>query len=280
MRRLRVLIGCEMSGRVRDAFAARGWEAVSADLLASETNATTYFPNGDIGRSGALGYHYQDDVRDLFTITHPLNARRGYEILHRHMGTAPGGPLPLWDLAILHPPCDHISYAGARWFKQKRIIPPGRLKSPQQEAIGFFMEMVNAPSPLVAVENPHCIMQKPVADGYAGPPTQIVQPWFFGDPYLKGIHLWLKGLPPLAADHAMEDYPELFRVATGGGSWRTDIAAGRKAMSRLEDSEGRVNRAKVRSRTMPGLARAMAEQWGTFAEDYYYNNRWLPSMAG
>jgi hypothetical protein len=278
MRRLRCLIGCEMSGVVRDAFAARGWEAVSADLLASETNATTYFSNGDIGRSGALGYHYQGDVRDLFAITHPLNARRGYEILHRHMGTAPGGPLPLWDLAILHPPCDHLAYAGARWFKLKDATRGGDGR--MQQGAAFFMEMVNAPSPLVAVENPHCIMQKPVTDGYAGPPTQIVQPWMFGDAYVKGIHLWLKGLPPLTADHTMGDYPELFRVATGGGSWRTDTAAARKNMSAYEDGEGRVNRAKVRSRTMPGLARSMAEQWGSFAEGYYLENRSPSSMAG
>jgi hypothetical protein len=268
--RLRVLVGCEMSGVVRTEFAERGWEAVSADLLETESPEGGY-PNG------GCGYHYQGDVRDLFKWSHPINAERHEERLASPSAVIHGIP-PLWDMAILHPPCDHLTYAGARWFKLKDATRGGDGR--MQQGAAFFVEMVNAPSPLVAVENPHGVMQRPVADGYAGPPTQSVQPWHFGDPYVKRTDLWLKGLPPLVADHTMADYPELFRVATGGGSWRTDTAAARKSMSAHEDGEGRVNRAKVRSRTMPGLARAMAEQWSAFAEDYYYNNRWLPSMTG
>jgi hypothetical protein len=263
---LRVLVGCEMSGRVRDAFAQRGWEAWSADLLPSESPDCDYRSvsvvpgDGDIidGKAGGIARHYQGDCRDLFTITHPVNARRGYEILHRHMSTAPGGPLPLWDLIIAHPPCNDLSYAGARWFKAKQA--DGR----QQTAADFFMSMVYAPSPLTAIENPHSVMQKLYRY-----PDQVVQPWMFGDPYVKGIHLWLKGLPELVPTHAEGDYPELFRVATGGGSWRTDKAAERRLMSAYEDGEGRVNRARVRSRTFKGLAAAMAGQWGAFAEGYY-----------
>lgn len=274
---LRVLIGCEHSAMVREEFAGIGWEAVSADLLPSEKPArVTHYPDGtsvwEPGSKAGKGQHYQGDVRDLFRWGHPLNEERYEERLASPSAVIHGIP-PLWDLAILHPPCDHIAYAGAVWFKHKDATRGGDGR--MQQGAAFFMEMVGAPSPLVAVENPHSVMQK-----LYQPPTQIVQPWFFGDPYVKGIHLWLKGLPPLVADHAMEDYPELFRVATGGGSWRTDKAAARKNMSAYEDSEGRVNRAKVRSRTMPGLARAMAEQWGSFAEDYYYENRWLPPMAG
>ena len=252
--RLRVLVGCEMSGRVRDAFAERGWEAVSADLLPSETHATTYHRNGDVSRSGAPGFHYQGDVRDLFDRTHPVNRKRSAE-------TTAGDPW-LWHLTILHPPCTDLAYAGAVWFKHKDATRGGDGR--MQRAAAFFMEMVNAPSPLVAVENPHCVMQR-----LYRPPDQSVQPWHHGDPYVKRVDLWTKGLPPLAATHTADDYPELFRIATGGGSWRTDTAAARRNMNRLEDSEGRVNRAKVRSRTMPGIARAFADQWGAFAERYY-----------
>jgi hypothetical protein len=257
---MRVLVACEMSGRVRDAFARRGWEAWSADLLPSETpvrwTVTGGITHGDGG--DYPGFHYQGDCRDLFDPMHPVNGERWL------LNWAEPDKYPLWDLVIAHPPCDHLSYAGARWFKAKQVVPPGKDKSPQQEAADFFTDMINAPSPLVAVENPHCIMQRLYRY-----PNQIVQPWMFGDPYVKGIHLWLQGLPKLTPTHAEGDYPELFRTATGGGSWRTDKAAERKLMSAYEDGEGRVNRARVRSRTFKGLAGAMAAQWGAFAENYY-----------
>jgi hypothetical protein len=254
---LRVLVGCEMSGRVRDAFARRGWEAWSADLLPSEIKPVrTYYPElGNWHHVGAAGrgFHYQGDVRDLFDSHHPINADRSQEWCRAYADT-----WQLWDLCILHPPCDHTSYAGARWFKAKQA--DGR----QQAAVEFFGEMLDAPSPLVAVENPHSMVQ-----AVYGKAAQVVEPWMFGDPYRKGIYLWLKGLPRLRPESQVSDYPELFRIATGGGNWRTDKAAGRKAMSAHEDGEGRRNRAKVRSRTPAGLARAMAEQWGSFAEEFY-----------
>lgn len=239
---LRVLVACECSGRVREAFRLRGWEAWSADLLPTE-EVTWPGPTSECsGRS----LHYQGDVRDLFWWGHPINRERLEEN---------PSDRNLWDLIIAHPPCDHLGYAGARWFKQKQA--DGR----QQRAADFFMEMVNAPSPLVAVENPHSIMQTLYRR-----PDQIVEPWWFGDPYVKQTHLWLKGLPALEPDKPVTPTG---RITTGGGSWRTDKAAARSAMSAYEDSEGRKNRAKVRSRTLPGLARAMAEQWGSFAEEFY-----------
>lgn len=258
---MRVLIACECSGRVREAFAERGWEAWSADLLPSEIpprreacgqDVTTHFP------SKGKGSHYTGDVRDLFNWNHRVN--EGRSTLERHANLFRPAP-PLWDLIIAHPPCTDLSYAGARWFKLKDARRGG--DGTMQAAAAFFIEMLNSPSPLVAVENPHSIIQtwKEV-----GPPAQVVQPYMFGDPYAKGIHLWLKGLPALHATNVVEPAG---RVATGGGSWRTDKAAGQRAMSAYEDSEGRANRARVRSRTFPGLAGAMADQWGAFAERYY-----------
>lgn len=266
---LRVLIGCEQSGAVREAFAALGWVAVSADLRPTEKPArVTHYPSGESvwepASTSGKGQHYQGDVRDLFSWHHPVNEARHWDRLGSPSAVMHGIP-PLWDLAILHPPCDHLSYAGARWFKLKDASRGGDGR--MQEGAAFFMEMVSAPSPLVAVENPHSVMQK-----LYRPSDQVVEPFWFGDPRKKKIHLWLKGLPPLAADHLVDPTG---RVTTGGGSWRTD---GGKTVSD-EDSEGRSMRAIVRSRTPKGFARAMAEQWGAFAEDYYYNNRWLPSWA-
>jgi hypothetical protein len=248
---MRVLVGCEMSGRVRDEFARRGWEAWSADLLESESVNWGWEAGGKSGSAN----HYQGDVRDLFDWNHPVNHDR--RLLSGHLSV--DGDIPLWDLIIAHPPCDHISYAGARWFKDKdaRRGGDGRM----QAGLKFFGEMLGAPSPLVCVENPHSIAQE-----FYGRATQIVEPWHFGDPVKKQIHLWLRGLPPLVADRVVEP---LGRVTTGGGSWRTD---GGKTISD-EDSEGRARRAIVRSRTSKGLARAMAAQWAPFAESYYDDHR-------
>lgn len=208
---LRMLAACEYSGRVRDAFAARGWDAWSCDLEPSETR----------------GQHVQGDIFKAFDFGR-------------------------WDLIIAFPPCTDLSLAGARFWQQKRA--DGR----QDAAAEFFMRMYGAPAPRIAVENPRGDMSRRFR-----PPNQVVQPWWFGDPFVKQTCLWTYGLPPLIADKTVT--PE-YRVATGGGSWKTDTSAGRTLMSAYEDSEGRKNRAKVRSRTFPGLARVMASQWGAYLE--------------
>ena len=251
---LRVLLGCECSGRVRDEFAARGWEAWSADLLPSETPVCSsvisanmlaegqHSPlhNADPGH-GPTG-HYLGDVRELFGNGHQ------------------------WDLFIGFPPCDHLSLAGARWWPQKRA--DGR----QDAAADFFMEMIHAPAAFVAVENPRGDMTRRYRK-----PDQVVEPWMFGDPYSKKTCLWIRNadLPSYRIYGTSQALPLLApsnpvtpvgRVTTGGGSHRTDKAAGRKAMNAYEDSEGRANRAKVRSRTFKGFAAAIAQQWGSFVE--------------
>lgn len=211
----RMLAACESSGRVRDAFAARGWDAWSCDLEPSETP----------------GQHIQGDILSFY-------------------GMLIGFP---FDLVIAFPPCTDLSLAGARFWAQKRA--DGR----QDAAAYFFMQMVrNSPGRHVAVENPRGDMTRRYR-----PPDQIVEPWWFGDPFAKKTCLWTKRLPPLVADNPVDP---VGRVATGGGSWRVDSAAGKNLMSAYEDSEGRKNRAKVRSRTFPGFAASMARQWGEFIE--------------
>lgn len=132
-----------------------------------------------------------------------------------------------WDMIIAHPPCDHLAVSGARWFAEKRA--DGR----QRRAIDFFMAMIEANAPRIAVENPIGIMSRIYRK-----PDQIIQPWQFGHGETKATCLWLKGLPLLIP---------------------TNIVAGRE--QRIWKMPPSPDRAKLRSRTFPGIAQAMATQW-------------------
>jgi len=270
-RKLRMLAGCECSGLVRDAFAARGWEAWSADILPSETPVFDEFYGGpEFAKTPSPedctpgGCHYQGDVRDLFSWDHPVNRAHRDRLGAVELANWPS--VPLWDLFIGFPPCDHLSLAGARYWKQKRVTrvgPHGEYPWPsvQDEAADFFMEMVHAPAAHTAVENPRGDMTRRYR-----PPDQYVQPWWFGDPLVKATGLWLENLPLLVADNPVMPSG---RVATGGGSYRTDIKYGRGPNNGHEDARGRVNRRRERNRTLPGFARAMADQWGNYAEEQH-----------
>jgi hypothetical protein len=267
----RALAGCERSGKVRDALAATGfWDEVwSADTEPSETPVMTFVAAEDRWvnvpdrpEDGPRVRHYQGDVRDLFKWSHPVNrtrrwASKGSDLAGR-LGFDSAG-VPLWDFAMLHPPCDHLSQAGAVWWKHKDATRGGDGR--MQEGAAFFMQMVKAPAKYVAVENPVGVMGLPKQACYYRRPDQTVQPYWFGDPVAKATCLWLKNLPPLVPDQLVEPSG---RVATGGGSWRTDQKNGRGANNGHEDGEGRRNRKIVRSRTLPGFARAVAEQWTAF----------------
>lgn len=133
-----------------------------------------------------------------------------------------------WDLGIFHPPCDHLAVSGARWFTEKRL--DGR----QQAAIDFFMVCVNAPIGRIAIENPIGIMSTLYRK-----PDQIIQPWQFGHGETKATCLWLKNLPKLTP---------------------TTIVPGRE--QRIHKMAPGPNRARDRSRTYDGIAKAMASQWG------------------
>ena len=214
------------------------------------------------------GGHYVGDVRDLFDWYHPANRER-----HSAQVTMQEAP-PLWDLVIAFPPCTDLSYAGNRWRAEKRA--DGR----EDAGAALFMDMIDAPSPMVAVENPRGVM----FTRYRKPDQQI-QPWWFGDPFKKTTCLWLKGLPLLKPECEepaelatgvsgdLKGY-KLHQTVTSGSTQASNPEPGFDFNGRkhYEDSEGRVNRAKVRSRTFPGVARAFAEQWGSFAEDYYAGN--------
>lgn len=180
---MRVLVACEFSGVVRDAFKARGWDAWSCDLLSSEKP----------------GQHYQGDVRDVL----------GQD----------------WDLMVAHPPCTHLAVSGARWFKDKVCE--------QAEALDFVRLLLTAPIPHIALENPVSVISSRIRR-----PDQIIQPWMFGHGETKATCLWLKNLPHLKP---------------------TSIVDGREG--RIWKMPPSADRWKERSRTLPGIAEAMAEQW-------------------
>lgn len=181
---MKVLVACEFSGTVRDAFIKLGHEAVSCDLLPTDKE----------------GPHIQGNVLDILD--------QG------------------WDLMIAHPPCTHLAVSGARWFKDKQVE--------QKQAIDFFMALINAPIPKIAVENPISIMSTKYKK-----PTQIIQPWQFGHGETKATCLWLKNLPKLET---------------------TNIVDGREP--RVHSLPPSKDRWKLRSITYQGIADAMAEQWG------------------
>lgn len=164
---MRVLVACEFSGAVRDAFIALGHDAMSCDLLPTE----------------APGPHHEGDVRDV-------------------LGNS-------WDLMVAHPPCTYLTNSGVRWLHTK----PGRWEQ-MREGAEFFRELLNAPIPRVAVENP--IMHGYAREIVGRRADQIIHPWQFGHLESKATGLWLRGLPPLISTEdaraAMENLPRRERM--------------------------------------------------------------------
>jgi hypothetical protein len=146
-----------------------------------------------------------------------------------------------WDMIIAFPPCTHLAVSGACWFDEK--IKDGR----QQKAIDFFMLFANSDCDKVVIENPINIMST-----IWRKPNQIIQPWQFGDPYEKKTALWLKGVFPLLKTKIVKP-PERIKYKSGNTmpEWYAKLWG-------LPQKE----RSKLRSKTFPGIAKAMAEQWG------------------
>lgn len=197
--RLRVLVACEFSGIVRDAFRAAGHDAWSVDLEPCERGPE---------------WHWVDDVRNVVNDG--------------------------WDLMVAHPPCTYLSRAGARWWKR-----PGR-QDLALEAAAFVRELYDAPIPRVAIENPIGMLNR-----LWRYPDQTIEPWQFGEPYTKRTCLWLRGLPPLLSTDI---------VAERRAWLPSNVGAGRRAGQRSQP--GIAHTARDASRTFPGIAAAMAEQWG------------------
>lgn len=148
-----------------------------------------------------------------------------------------------WDLMIAHPPCTYLSVSGMHWTVRG-------LRDPMltEEALRFFRRLLNAPIPLKALENPIS-----VASTRIRPADQIIQPWQFGHPESKATALWLVGLPLLKPTNVLP-LPE-------SGRWQNQTASGQNKLAPSAD------RWKIRSATYPGIAQAMAQQWGAVVQD-------------
>jgi hypothetical protein len=151
-----------------------------------------------------------------------------------------------WDMIIAFPPCTHLAVSGAKHFGKKKA--DGR----QEYAIAFFMMIANQPCKRIAIENPIGIMNTIYRK-----PDQIIHPYFFGDEYQKSTCLWLKGLPKLF--HAKQT--DLFndRVTHVGTGEILTAKSGKKIPKWYSDAAGKP---EIRSKTFPGIAAAMADQWG------------------
>lgn len=153
-----------------------------------------------------------------------------------------------WDLIIAHPPCTFLTVTGNRWFNVERYGNKAiQRQKDREEAVAFFMQFANAKCERIAIENPIGCMSTLYKK-----PTQIIQPYMFGDPARKATCLWLKGLPKLTPTNIVE--PIIISYQNGKG---TDNPWHMETM-KLPPKE----RAKARSKTFPGIAKAMAEQWG------------------
>lgn len=196
MKPLRILVACERSGTVRDAFLALGHDAWSCDIMPSR----------------APGPHLQCDAREII-----------------------GQP---WNILIAHPVCKRLANSGVRWLHER----PENWTL-MRDAADFFLLFQNATHiPKRCVENP--IMHGHALKLIGKRASQFIQPWMFGDPFQKSTGLWLTGLPLLAPEKRREDY------APG------EIKQECWLMTPGPDRE------EKRSKTYPGIARAMAETWG------------------
>lgn len=233
---MKVLVACEESQTVTKEFRKRGHEAYSCDVIECS--------------GGHDEWHIQDDVLPLLNGNCEFKTVDG--TLHKIESK--------WDMIIAFPPCTHLAVSGARWFPKKR--EDGR----QRGGIEFFCKFLEADCDKIAIENPIGIISgdyikkwfPDLAEKYNLPvsPTQVIHPWQFGDLAEKNTCIWLKGLQPLVPD--ITEKPELEYWVSPDGSRRMEKWMYEVRCHSVKDGM----RAKIASKTFPGIAKAMAEQWG------------------
>lgn len=223
---MKVLIACEESQTECNAFRQKGIEAYSCDI--------------QICSGGHPEWHIMQDVLPLINgycsfytmdgVYHSINSK--------------------WDLLIVHPPCTYLSNVGNRWFNVDRYgVDALKRNYYRNDAIKFFMHFVYANCDHICIENPVGVMSTMYRK-----PDQIIHPWMFGDAYEKRTCLWLTGLPLLKSTNIVNPPPRLlFKSGKTAASWYS-------LASNLPPDE----RSRVRSKTFPGIANAIAEQWSIF----------------
>lgn len=212
---MNVLIACEFTGIVRQAFAQRGHNAWSCDLLPTELP----------------GPHIQDNVA-------------------YHLGPCRANDYTHWDMVIAHPPCTRLTNAVIWYIKKNNLWGEVR------EAAQFFKMILDCPAHRICIENPvqHGYVRKPneYNDTLLPGQTHSIQPYNFGEDASKRTCLWLKNLPRL---QKTEYFPP--RMVNGKKRWGNQTDGG---WNKLPPSD---TRGQDRSRTYPGIAKAMAQQWGS-----------------
>lgn len=227
---MKILVACEESQRVTKEFRNKGHEAYSCDIL--ETSGEHQ------------EWHIMENVLPLLHGNCNFKTQDGTE----HY-------VDKWDMIIAFPPCTHLAVSGARHFEKKRA--DGR----QFDGINFFCQFLDLECEKVVIENPVGIMSGTYVLEYfpelarkyklPRPYTQKIQPYEFGDPFKKTTCLWIKGLPKLKPTNIVE--PQLVQYYASDGrvvTFSVDYITNTK------------DRARIRSKTYPGIAKAMAEQWG------------------
>lgn len=272
---MRVLVACEFSGIVRDAFAALGHDAWSCDLLPTEKP----------------GPHYQGDVRDLLDGWQPVTFSAecdpdgdGWcqirdcdpaecpcigptqdEVKYKDVNGVLLGRserAPHWDLMIAHPDCTYLTNSAEWAYKDPDFVrypgigyhqrlKPGTLfgearRNARKDAIDFFLQLWSAPIPRIVIENPVGAISQMIE------PTQTIQPWMFGDDASKATCRWIKGLPALRPTEKVKP-----RIVDGRKRWGNQTDNGQNKLPPTTD------RWKLRAKTYQGIADAMARQWGT-----------------
>lgn len=225
---MNILVACEESGRVTEQFRLKGHNAFSCDIIETSGNHQEW--------------HIICDVIKIINGHCTFKTQNGEEHIIKDR----------WDMIIAFPPCTHLAVSGARHFEKKRN--DGR----QLQAVNFFGKILYADCDKICVENPVNIISGKyvqkwfpnISSYYYFPkkPTQYIEPWQFGDNQQKKTCLWLKGLEPLKPLITIKPYIEM-----------VTFKSGRRMTKFFATTYGD---GKTRSKTFPGIAKAMAEQWG------------------
>lgn len=220
---MNVLVACEESQEVCKAFREKGHEAYSCDIQKCS--------------GGHPEWHIIGDVLLL------LNGDCSFQLEDGSICSIEGK----WDLIIAHPPCTYMSAAGAcRMYPKKGEIDLDRLLKAML-AKRFFMDILNADCPHICIENP-----RPLKCVGLPEQTQAIQPYQFGEHWSKLTYLWLKGLPQLESTKIVHDYKPYVSCGTSRNKGNPE----KSGFSRKGGAS------KARSKTFPGIAQAMADQWG------------------
>jgi hypothetical protein len=233
---MKVLVACEESQAVTKELRKLGHEAYSCDLLPCS--------------GGHPEWHFNCDI---------------FEVIQNFGGELQNGDvlesIDEWEMMVAHPPCTYLSVSGAKWYyhpddkdlptSDRRPHPrfPNRAKH-RDEALDFFIKLMSVPIDRIAIENPVGIISTKYRK-----PNQIVQPWMFGDEATKTTCFWTKNLPDLEPTKIVGKGERItFKSGKSQPKWYSD------ALTKAKTNE---ERQTLRSKTFPGLAKAIAKQWSS-----------------